>query len=158
MSGYVDLSVIVPCFNEDEGLLEFHRRITASCAETGAASVPFSAAQFLHRETAICAMIKARAPRLAKATILHSFLFIKSSKVILEKPEIVFVAYANAIATIDRTFRADYCGAQPAGLLSLYAIRPGNWCAARLRCHCSNALPLAPLLLLRPLSKICTSK
>ena len=36
MSGHVDLSVVVPCFNEEEGVLEFHRRITASCAETGA--------------------------------------------------------------------------------------------------------------------------
>jgi dolichol-phosphate mannosyltransferase len=38
MSGYVDLSVVVPCFNEEEGLLEFHQRMTASCAESGAAS------------------------------------------------------------------------------------------------------------------------
>jgi glycosyltransferase involved in cell wall biosynthesis len=37
MSAQVDLSVIVPCFNEEEGLLEFHRRMTASCAESGAA-------------------------------------------------------------------------------------------------------------------------
>jgi dolichol-phosphate mannosyltransferase len=38
MGGFVDLSVVVPCFNEEEGLLEFHRRMTASCAETDAAS------------------------------------------------------------------------------------------------------------------------
>jgi dolichol-phosphate mannosyltransferase len=34
----VDLSVVVPCFNEEESLLEFHRRMTESCAKTGAAS------------------------------------------------------------------------------------------------------------------------
>jgi dolichol-phosphate mannosyltransferase len=38
MSGFVDVSVVVPCFNEEEGLLEFHRRMTASCEETDAAS------------------------------------------------------------------------------------------------------------------------
>jgi dolichol-phosphate mannosyltransferase len=38
MSGFVDLSVVVPCFNEEEGLLEFHRRMTTSCAESDAAS------------------------------------------------------------------------------------------------------------------------
>jgi polyisoprenyl-phosphate glycosyltransferase len=38
MSGYLDLSVVVPCFNEEEGLLEFHRRMMASCAESGVAS------------------------------------------------------------------------------------------------------------------------
>jgi polyisoprenyl-phosphate glycosyltransferase len=38
MSGHANLSVVVPCFNEEEGLLEFHRRMTSSCAESGAAT------------------------------------------------------------------------------------------------------------------------
>jgi cellulose synthase/poly-beta-1,6-N-acetylglucosamine synthase-like glycosyltransferase len=30
-----DLSVVVPCFNEEEGLFELHRRLTASCQKIG---------------------------------------------------------------------------------------------------------------------------
>jgi cellulose synthase/poly-beta-1,6-N-acetylglucosamine synthase-like glycosyltransferase len=30
-----DLSLVVPCFNEEAGLPELHRRITASCQEMG---------------------------------------------------------------------------------------------------------------------------
>ena len=31
MSGNTDLSVVVPCFNEEEGLPEFHRRMASAC-------------------------------------------------------------------------------------------------------------------------------
>jgi len=31
----LDLSIVVPCFNEQESLVELHRRVTSVCAELG---------------------------------------------------------------------------------------------------------------------------
>jgi dolichol-phosphate mannosyltransferase len=38
MSGKTDLSVVVPCFNEEESLPEFHRRMTFACKAAGVAT------------------------------------------------------------------------------------------------------------------------
>jgi dolichol-phosphate mannosyltransferase len=38
MSGNTDLSVVVPCFNEEDGLSEFHRRMARACEASGVAT------------------------------------------------------------------------------------------------------------------------
>jgi glycosyltransferase involved in cell wall biosynthesis len=38
MSANTDLSVVVPCFNEEEGLPEFHRRMAGACTAAGVAT------------------------------------------------------------------------------------------------------------------------